>query len=395
MDDKPVVLVSILLTAIVFSAAAAVERGDAVLEEEFVANSFTPYAHAPTIVETRKSGRLVVAWFGGSREGVNDVSIWVNHKDRDSSTWSPPQELDDGSGQPCWNAILVEPSGGPLLAYYRIGDSVPDWQGYVKTSKDEGVTWSGRSALPESSAEVHTHTHGRFLGPTKNRPLELPDGSLLCGSSTEEPRWTVHMELAGPGDYVNKFEFLGQLSGADAIQPAFLVLSDDYTQLQTICRHHTPGAVAPPLTARSYDMGRTWEPLRNLNLNGVSPSGLDAITITNLNNNRNRWHILAYAKGDDQQRLAVAVSRDGENWDEVLSELEYIGEDSEMEYPSLIQDRDGLVHLVLAWGHSAKIKHLVLDPWVLTGEKRPQSTDLNDDGVVNFLDFAMVADGML
>jgi len=385
-----------LLMGVVFSAAMAVERDDVVLEEEFVASSFTPYAHAPTIVQTRESQRLVVTWFGGSREGENDVSIWVNHKDKDSSTWSPPYELDNGDGRPCWNAILVEPRSGPVLVYYKIGGSVPDWQGYVKTSDDEGLSWSARHPLPPSSADVHKKTHGRFLGPTKNKPLELPDGSLLCGSSTEEPSWRVHIELAGPGDYVNNFQLLGQLNG-DAIQPAFIVLSDDYQVIQTICRHHHPGQVARPLTAKSYDMGRTWESLRDLNLDGVSPSGLDAITINNLNRKKNRWHILAYAKGDDQQRLAMAISQDGETWDEVLPELEYIGEHSEMEYPSLIQSQDRLIHLVLAWGHSSKIKHLVLDPWELTGEQREElvTGDLNNDGIVNFIDLAMLLEDRL
>lgn len=391
MDKSTAAFVCVLLMGVVFSGATGGERDKVVIEEGFIANSFSPFAHAPTIVETRKSQRLVVAWFGGSREGENDVSIWVNHKDKDSSTWSKPYELDDGDGRPCWNAILVQPSKGPLLAYYKIGGSVPDWQGYVRTSEDEGLNWSARLQLPESSADVHKKTHGRFLGPTKNKPLELPNGSLLCGSSTEEGNWRVHMELAGPGDYVNKFELLGQLDG-EAIQPTFIVHSHDYRMIQTICRHHTPGAVARPLTAKSYDMGRTWERLSNLKLDGVSPSGLDAITMTNLNSDKKRWHVLAYAKGDDQQRLAVAVSSDGDNWNEVLPELEYIGEHSEMEYPSLIQSQDRLVHLVLAWGHSSKIKHLILDPWVLTGERREGliTADVNGDGVANFLDFAMV-----
>lgn len=67
IDSRAAVFVSTLLMGIIFSTAMAVERSEVVLEEQFVASSFTPYAHAPTIVETRESQRIVVAWFGGSR----------------------------------------------------------------------------------------------------------------------------------------------------------------------------------------------------------------------------------------------------------------------------------------------------------------------------------------
>ena len=90
--------VLVLLMGAIFSGAGAVERADVVVEEQFVASSFTDYAHAPTIVQTRKSERLVVAWFGGSSEGDDDVSIWINHRDKDSSVWSQPVVLDNGAG---------------------------------------------------------------------------------------------------------------------------------------------------------------------------------------------------------------------------------------------------------------------------------------------------------
>ena len=393
MTKGPAVFILVLLMGAVFSSAGAVERAEVVVEEQFVASSFTRYAHAPTIVQTRKSERLVVAWFGGSSEGDDDVSIWINHREKDSSVWSQPVELDDGAGSACWNPVLFEPSSGPVLAYYRIGDEIAEWVGHVKTSEDEGLTWSARHPLPKSSAHIHHTNGGRFIGPVKNKPLELPDGTLLCGSSNNTgPR--THMELAGPDDYVNQFQLLATLSGPEAIQPTFIVHTDDFQVIQTICRHEHSGQIASPLTATSYDMGRTWEPLRDLNLHGVSPSGLDAITLTNLNSRRNRWFVLAYARGDDQQRLSVAISTDGENWDMVLPELEYNGEDTEMEYPSMIQSQDGLIHMVISWGRSQKIKHLVLDPWALTGEKPGDAVDLNNDGLVNFLDLAVVLSDM-
>jgi len=34
----------------------------------------------------------------------------------------------------------------------------------------------------------------RQVGPVRNKPVQLPDGSLLCGASTEDRGWQIHME---------------------------------------------------------------------------------------------------------------------------------------------------------------------------------------------------------
>jgi predicted neuraminidase len=59
-------------------------------------------AHASTIVETREG--LVVAWFGGTREGAADVGIWLSR--RTSSGWTAPSEVAAGF-RPMALAILA------------------------------------------------------------------------------------------------------------------------------------------------------------------------------------------------------------------------------------------------------------------------------------------------
>jgi len=374
----------VLSTSCFGPAVMAVERSEVVVLEEFVGDSFSPYNHSSSITETRDE-TLVVTWYGGTEEGEDDVSIYVARKEKDGTGWSHRVEVDDGDGRACWNPVIFAPSSGPVLLYYKIGGDWNNWVACVRTSDDDGRTWSERRWLPEADEGLYDAYGGRFVGPTKNKPLELPDGSLLMGSSTENDGKRVHMELA-TGDYVGSFQFLARLDGS-AIQPTFLVLSDDYQVIQTICR---PDDVGHPTTAKSYDMGRTWEKLRDVGLNDVM-AGLDAVTINNLNSERNRWHILAHTRYDDRRHLAVALSPDGENWDLVLPVLD--AEDGKkMDYPSIIQTSDRMVHLVYSWKHRSKIKHVVLDPYVLTGElpgPPDVPVDINADGVVNFVDFSM------
>src|SRR4051795_8676167 len=68
-----------------------------------------PSCHASTIAET--PGGLVASWFGGTREGNEDVGIWFARRAEDR--WTTPVEVadgrqDDGTRFPCWNPVLFQ-----------------------------------------------------------------------------------------------------------------------------------------------------------------------------------------------------------------------------------------------------------------------------------------------
>jgi len=333
--------------------ARGMETDDVIVSEEFTAEIFRPFVHSATIAET-KLGELAAAWYGGSYEGDPDVSIYVSVND--GSGWSEPVQVDDGANPACWNPVLFQPSEGPLLLYYKIGYNWKSWEGYVRTSSDGGRTWSERIRLPLTDDPYLSGYGGGFVGPIKNKPLELPDGTLLYGSSTEDNGWRVHLERAR-GDYVTDFELVGPISPMDmgVIQPAFLVLSPDFMSLRIICRHKSGDH---PKTSRSDDGGNTWGPWEDLALSDVSTAGLDAVTL------KNGMHLLAYSRGFKRRFLALAVSPDGETWTGVLPRL-----DSrlllKMDYPSIIQTTDGMVHLIYSWAGHSKIKHMVINPEAL------------------------------
>jgi predicted neuraminidase len=338
----------------------ALDRNKAVLSEELIPPSGTLNNHAATLTEA-KDGTLVAAWFGGSDEGADDVSIWLSRYA--GSKWSAAEMIDDGRREDgkdyaCWNPVLVTGGDGTLYLYYKISSQpagitlkgYENWWGCVKTSKDMGKTWSARVWLPEGNASVLKNFGQRYIGPVKNKPLILPDGTLLSGSSTETDKWRTHIEISKLGGWTSDIILVGPISGAEAIQPTFLVISPDYKNLQVICRQRT--GLEHPYAAYSSDMGRTWSKLDTLKSLSTT-AGLDALTT------RASWHFLVHNPAVTRYPLMLARSRDGKVWEDVLTALDQDGT-NRMDYPAIYQTKDGRIHVVHSWARS-HIKHLVLD----------------------------------
>ncbi len=218
-----------------------------ILKAEFIYESAPfPSCHASTIVET-KSG-LFAAWFGGSDEGEPDVTIWTaRHNGRN---WSAQMEAAtgvqvDGKRFPCWNPVLFQAPNGPLLLFYKVGPNPSTWWGMLMKSDDEGKTWSRPERLPEN-----------ILGPIKNKPV-LINGRLMCGSSSEDNGWRVHMEFTSDlGKTWERSEALNSKDEFGAIQPSILVWPRNRTQL--LCRSRQ-GKITECWTE---DGGKTFSPMR-------------------------------------------------------------------------------------------------------------------------------------
>lgn len=323
--------------------AALGERASAiVLSEDIFAEAPFAQCHASTIAETGSG--LAAAWFGGTAEGNPDVGIWLSR--REGEVWSAPHEVarggrGGGEREPCWNPVLFHPAGAPLLLFYKVGPSPALWRGMMTQSTDDGRTWAAPRPLPEG-----------ILGPVKNHPVEFPDGTMLCGSSTENEGWRVHFETTrDEGRTWFKTPPINDGKTVGLIQPALLRTGADGV---IALMRSTAGRV---YTARSLDRGVTWtspEPSVFPNPN----SGIDAVTL------RDGRHVLVYNPvTEDRGVLAVALSDDGSNWTRVLTLEEEKG--AEFSYPAVIQADDGLVHITYTWNRR-RVRHVVLDPVGLT-----------------------------
>jgi predicted neuraminidase len=293
-------------------------------------------AHASTIVETPTG--LVAAWFGGTREKHPDVGIWLSRQE--GPRWSPPVEVANGvqpdrRRYPCWNPVLFRTSDGPLWLFYKVGPTPSHWWGLVMRSHDDGRTWGAPTRLPEG-----------ILGPVRVKPVQLGDGTLLAGSSTEHDGWRVHMEWTrDPAGAWQKTPPLNAPSTFSAIQPTILV--HDERRIQILCRTEQ-GVIAE---SWSEDAGRSWSPLRGTALPNPS-AGVDSVRLAD-----GRFLLVYNPTRDNRRQLQIALSPDGRSWAPAVMLEDSPGEYS---YPAVIQARDGRVHVTYTWRRE-RIKHVVLD----------------------------------
>lgn len=351
---------SMLALPVVSAAQNARMAGGAVVFTDFTFETAPyPQVHASTLADT-PSG-LVAAWFGGTRERDPDVGIWVSRFE--SGKWTNPVEVangvqylkPDGSvhRQPTWNPVLFQPRNGPLMLFYKAGIDPRSWWGMLTTSLDGGLTWGVPRRLPEG-----------ILGPVKNKPVQLPNGDILCPTSVETEdkpnKWSVHFERTR--DLGVTWELIGPVNDGvaiQAIQPSILQLGGNHLLAVGRTRQDRIFEVA------SADGGTTWGAM-TLGMLPNPNSGTDAVTL------RDGRHLMVYNHvpgepnkwGGKRTPLNLAVSSDGRRWQAALI-LE--NEPGEYSYPAIIQSSDGLVHLTYTWKRQ-RIKHVVIDPDRLVGK---------------------------
>lgn len=313
--------------------AAAVKLREFVCPRGFPTRS----CHASTIEETVDG--LVTAWFGGSDEGEPDVRIWVSRLGVNG--WSDPSAVidgvqPDGTRHPCWNPVLFQSRGGPLFLYAKVGPSPRAWWGVVRESGDGGRTWGPLRRLGDG-----------IIGPVKNKPVTLADGTVLAGSSSEDDGWKVHFERSTDGGRsFTRGQPVNDGRAVMAIQPSVLALGGG--RLLALGRTKS-GRL---FEIESKDAGVTWAPLTLGSLPNPD-AGTDAVTLAD------GRHLLVYnpvAKG--RTPLVVAESRDGRSWRDVVALETFPGEYS---YPAIIQAADGRVHVTYTFLREAIVR-VVIDP---------------------------------
>ena len=339
---KAIKLIFLISIAVLFMASSCKQTPSPdkikaeVIKAEFIYESAPfPQCHASTIVETNDG--FLAAWFGGTREKNPDVCIYTSALK--NGKWSQPVLVADGIindtlRYPCWNPVLFETDNGNIVLYYKVGPSPREWWGLYKTSADNGKTWSEAVEIPDN-----------LLGPIKNKPERLSDGTILYPTSFEtSEKWNIYVEMSDQNlENWKKVDI--DNNGFNAIQPTILFHSGG--KIQMLCRSKEKRIVE----TWSSDNGKTWSPVATTKLVNNN-SGIDAVTLKN-----GLQLLISNPIEKGRNKLDVKVSADGKTWfDLIVLEDQPKGEFS---YPAIIEGKDGTVHITYTYNR-VKVKYVHL-----------------------------------
>jgi predicted neuraminidase len=328
-----------LIPLLILSVSALPSMANAALiPQEFIFTT-APFlsAHASTIVELR-NGDLLAAWFGGSAEGAPDTAIWASR--RTANRWSAPYLLVREPNIACWNPVLFHSSDGKLWLYYKFGPNARTWTGARLVSNDEAHSWSPSGHLPAG-----------LLGPIKDKPLILSDGTIVSGTSVESysswavwidrstdngETWTKIGPITVPSQPAQPSQPNQPEHVSGIIQPTIVPLGKKHLRLYA----RSTSDIGRICLADSFDDGLSWTQAHPTDIPNPN-SGIDAVAL------RDGRVLLIYNNSTTGRTpLNLAVSADGEHF-KIFETLE--DQPGEYSYPAIIQGKAGELDMTYTW----------------------------------------------
>lgn len=210
-----------------------------------------PECHASTVLPLA-DGRVLCVYFAGSREGADDVGIWLSV--RENGAWRRPRRIAKVNDTAHWNPVIF-PADDGIRVVFRVGRTIPGWVSYTMASADGGETWSEPVPLGADNPAG---------GPVRNKPIRLADGRMLAPNSDESAEaWLPRVDESADGG--RTFHRLAPipLNRTDEAAPDFM---PGVGAIQPTLWESAPGRVHALLRTQagrvyrsdSEDGGRTW-----------------------------------------------------------------------------------------------------------------------------------------
>jgi len=317
-----------------------------------------PAVHSGTITRLH-DGRMLAAWFAGTREGASDVRILMASLAPGASEWSEPTAIATREQTSkdlnryiakLGNPILFADSRQRIWLFY-VTVSMGGWSGSsitLRHSDDDGVTWTAAQRLVTSP----------FLNVStlvKGCPIECETGHLLLPVYHEFIRKFGEALVINPdGDLVSKIRLTAERG---AIQPWIVPIN----------RHASE--------AFYRQSGHHQKLVLTNRLSNVFDSECASIEFTNIPNPDAAIAVIRRDNGEflmacspmesGRHKLSLATSKDGLEW-KVIRDIEVGDPPDEFSYPYLIQAARGEYHLVYTWSRT-RIRYVTFDEqWLET-----------------------------
>jgi predicted neuraminidase len=361
-------------------SAAVTYPADSVFGSELIFPLDAKHNHASAIVEL-PNGDLLVCWYRGSGERTaDDVQIMGARKKKGAKQWTPPFVLADVPGFPDTNPTLFVDSRKRLwlfwqtivanewhtaLTQYRVTTdwatpAAPNWQisepllvvphnfeAKVKEVLEPQRNAEGRTGnwVRENLEKAGDKYFSRMGWMTRAHPVELPSGRMLVPLYSDGYSFSL---IAITDDGGKTWRTSEPLVGGGNIQPAIGRRKDG--TLVAYMRDNGP----PPKRlhiAESKDDGVTWSPVRDTDIPN-SGTGVDVMVMRD-----GTWALINNDTEQGRHSLSLWLSDDeGRSW-KWKRHVEYDKrgpgkEAGSFHYPSILQTRDGLIHLSYSIFHN-------------------------------------------
>jgi len=300
--------------------------------------------HASTIIEL-DNGDLLATWWSGPYEGARDVVIKISRLRFGRDSWEVAKTVVDIPDRFEGTPVLFSFPDNRVWLFFNLidPDSKLNAQTMFRQSLDRGYTWG-------PIEELITRRGLR----TRNHPLIMTNGEVLLPLFDRISYQSIFLIT---GDSGKTWEMGGSIaSDTGNIEPT--VISRSNGHLYALMRSWDDDPAKRFLwQSESRDYGRTWAMASYSSVPSVS-SASEMIKL------RNGHVVLAFNNGKGRRRtpLSVALSSDeGLTWQHIR-DMES-GEGS-FSYPSLVQTRDGLIHVTYSYNRQF-IKHVELnEQWI-------------------------------
>lgn len=355
--------------------------------EAFLPTGGYDTAHGPGLIEA-ENGDLICVWFAGSFEGNADIHIVSSRLPRGGAAWEPVVDVSGDPHRSEQNPSLFQHPNGEIWAMYTAQlDRVEGKDNMQFTSvirrqatHDFGRTWEPYETLfPQEGSfcrqPIQILSNGRWIV-----------GNWICTDSADglagDP--TVFRISDDAGESWRTVEMPGSNGRVHAT-----IVELENGKLVAFMRSRASDNI---YYSRSEDYGDTWTeprptvlPNNNSSIGAVKlASGRIAITYNptcapNADPNGCAWPGLRCP-------VAVALSEDGgETWP-MIRHMElgegFVGPENSTnnltyEYPTIIQSRDGRIHIAYAYRSRRGVKWMSFTEQDVMGAKRERQGRYN------------------